>query len=54
MLMKYCEDHAILDMAYLDPTMVTEALVMKKHEKPENYIVNFFLEHHNKRYIFLP
>jgi hypothetical protein len=29
MLMKYCEDHTILDMAYLDPTMVTEALVMK-------------------------
>jgi hypothetical protein len=30
MLMKYCVDHAILDMVYLDPTMVTKALVMKK------------------------
>jgi hypothetical protein len=28
MMMKYCVDHTILDMAYLDPTMVTEALVM--------------------------
>jgi hypothetical protein len=54
MMMKYCEDHAILDMAYLDPTMVTEALVMKKPEETENYIVDFFLEHQNKRYIFLP
>jgi hypothetical protein len=41
-------------MAYLDPTMVTKALVMKKLEEMENYIVNFFLEHQNKRYIFLP
>jgi hypothetical protein len=48
MLMKYCEDHAILDMAYLDPTMVTEALVMKKPKEMEDYIVNFFLEHQNK------
>jgi hypothetical protein len=54
MMMKYCEDHAILDMAYLDPTMVTEALVMKKPEEIENYIMNFLLEHQNKRYIFLP
>jgi hypothetical protein len=54
MMMKYCEDHAILDMAYLNPTMITEALVMKKPEEIENYIVNFFLEHQNKRYIFLP
>jgi hypothetical protein len=35
-------------MAYLNPTMVTEALVMKKPEEMENYIVNFFLEHQNK------
>jgi hypothetical protein len=48
MIMKYCEDHAILNMAYLDPTMVTEALVMKKPEETENYIVDFFLEHQNK------
>ena len=54
MMIKYCEDHAILDMAYLDPTMVTKALEMKKPEETENYIVNFFLEHQNKRYIFLP
>jgi hypothetical protein len=45
MMIKYCEDHAILDMAYLDPTMVTEALVMKKPKEIENYIVDFFLEH---------
>jgi hypothetical protein len=45
MLMKYCEDHAVLDMAYLDPTMVNDALVMKKPEEIENYIVNLFLEH---------
>jgi hypothetical protein len=48
MMMKYCEDHKILDMAYLDPTMITEDLVMKKPEEIENYIVNFFLEHQNK------
>jgi hypothetical protein len=45
MMMKYCEDHAILDMAFFDPTMDTEALVMKKPEEIENYIVDFFLEH---------
>jgi hypothetical protein len=54
MMMKYCEDHTIWDMAYLDPTMITEALVTKKPGEIENYIVNFFLEHQNKRYIFLP
>jgi hypothetical protein len=54
MMMKYCEDHAIMDMAYLDPTMITEALVTKKPVEIENYIVNFFLEHQNKRYICLP
>jgi hypothetical protein len=48
MLMKFCEDHVILSMAYLDSTMVTEALVKKKHEKMEDCIVNFFLEHQNK------
>jgi hypothetical protein len=37
-----------LDMAYLDPMMVTEALVTKKPEKTENYIMDFFLEHQNK------
>jgi hypothetical protein len=45
MMMKYCEDHAILDMAFLDHTMVTEALVVKKLKETENYIVDFFLEH---------
>jgi hypothetical protein len=45
MLLKYCEDHTILSIAYLDPTMVTEALVQKKPEEIEDYIVNFFLEH---------
>jgi hypothetical protein len=35
-------------MSYLDPMMVTEALVMKKPEETENYIVDFFLEHQNK------
>jgi hypothetical protein len=48
MLMKYYEDHTILDMAYLNPMMVTEPLVMKKPEERENYIVNFFLECQNK------
>jgi hypothetical protein len=48
MLMKYCEDHEILSMAYLNPTMVTEALVKKKPGEIEDYIVNFFLEHQNK------
>jgi hypothetical protein len=43
-----------LDMAYLDPTMVTEVLVMKKPREMENYIVNSFLEHQNKGCIFLP
>jgi hypothetical protein len=42
MMMKYCKDHTILDMAFLDPTMVIEALVTKKPEEIENYIVNFF------------
>jgi hypothetical protein len=41
MLMKYCEDHRILSMAYLNPTMVTEALVKKKLEETDDYIVNF-------------
>jgi hypothetical protein len=54
MMMKYCEDHTILGMAYLDPTMITEALVMKKPKEMENYIVNFFMKDQNKRYIFLP
>jgi hypothetical protein len=54
MLMKYCEDQGILSMAYLDPMMVTGALVKKKPEETEDYIVNFFLEYLNKRYIFLP
>jgi hypothetical protein len=54
MMMKYCEDHRTLSMAYLDPTMVTEALVKKKPKEMEDYIVNFFLEHQNIRYIFLP
>ncbi len=53
MMMKYCEDHRTLSMAYLDPTMVTEALVMNFFKEMENYIVNFFLEHQNKCYIFL-
>jgi hypothetical protein len=53
MLMKYCEDHEILSMAYLDPTMVIEALVKKKPEETDDYTVNFFLEHQNKRFIFL-
>jgi hypothetical protein len=54
MLMKYCEDHAILSMAYLDPMMVLETLLKKKPKEIEDYIVNFFLGHQNKRYIFLP
>jgi hypothetical protein len=54
MMMKYCEDYTILDMAYLDPMMVAEASMMKKPGETENYNVNFFLEHQNKRYIFLP
>jgi hypothetical protein len=54
MLMKYCEDHVILSMAYLDSTMVTEALVKKKLEEIEDYMVNSFLKDQNKRYIFLP
>jgi hypothetical protein len=41
MLMKFCEDHEILSMAYLDHTMVTEALVKKKPEETEDYIVKF-------------
>jgi hypothetical protein len=44
MMMKYCEDHAILDMGFLDHMMATEALVTKKPEETENYIVDFFLE----------
>jgi hypothetical protein len=52
--MKYCEDHTILDMAFLGPTMVTEALVTKKPEEIENYILDFFLGHQKRRYIFLP
>jgi hypothetical protein len=44
----------MLDMAYLDPTTITEALVMKKPEEVENYIVNLFLKYQNKGYIFLP
>jgi hypothetical protein len=54
MLMKYREDHEIVSMAYLDPTMVSEALVKKKPEEMLDYIVNFFLKHQNKRHIFLP
>jgi hypothetical protein len=38
----------MLHMSYLDPTMNTEALVIKKPEEIENYIVDFFLEHQNK------
>jgi hypothetical protein len=38
MLMKYCEDHGILSMAYLDPTLVTEALVQKKPEETEDFV----------------
>jgi hypothetical protein len=48
MMIKYCEDHTILDMAYLDSTLVTEALVMKKPEEIENYIVDFLLKYQNK------
>jgi hypothetical protein len=48
MMMKYCEDHTILDMTFLDPMMVTEALVMKKPEEIENYIVDFFAKHQKK------
>jgi hypothetical protein len=36
------EDHEILSVAYLDPTMVTKALVKKKPKEMEDYIVNFF------------
>jgi hypothetical protein len=54
MMIKCCEDHTILDMPYLDPMMVTKALVMKKPEETENYNVDFFLEHQNRRYIFPP
>jgi hypothetical protein len=48
MMIKYYEDHTILDMAFLDPTMITEALVMKKLRETENYIMDFFLEHQKK------
>jgi hypothetical protein len=48
MMMKFYEDHIILSIAYLDPMMVTEALVKKKPEEMEDYIVNFFLKHQNK------
>jgi hypothetical protein len=48
MLMKYCEDHGILSMAYVDPMMVTEASVKKKAKEMEDNIVNFFLEHQNR------
>jgi hypothetical protein len=48
MMMKYCEDHTILDMAFLDSMMITEALVMKKPEEIENYIVDFFVKHQKK------
>jgi hypothetical protein len=34
--------------------MGIEALVKKKPKETEDYIINFFLEHQNKRYIFLP
>jgi hypothetical protein len=54
MLMKYCEDHRILSMTYLNPMMFTKALVKKIPDETEDYIVNCFLEHKNKRYIFLP
>jgi hypothetical protein len=54
MMIKYCEDHTTLDMAYLDSMMITEALVMKKPEETQNYIVNFILQYQNKWYIFLP
>jgi hypothetical protein len=43
MLIKFCEDHGILSMAYLNPTMVTEALVKKKLKETEDYIIHFFL-----------
>jgi hypothetical protein len=39
--MKYCEDHRILSMAYLEPTMVIEAMVKKKPKEMEDYIVIF-------------
>jgi hypothetical protein len=48
MMIKYCEEHAILDMAFLDPMTVIEALVTKKHKETENYIVYFFLKHQKK------
>jgi hypothetical protein len=48
MMMKFYEDHIILSIAYLDPMMVTEALVKKKPEEMEDYIINFFLKHQNK------
>jgi hypothetical protein len=54
MMIKYCEDHTTLDMAYLDSMMITEALVMKKPEETQNYIVNFILQYQNKWYMFLP
>jgi hypothetical protein len=47
-MMKYYENHTILDMAFLDPTMVPEALVMKKLDETKNYIMDFFLEHQKK------
>jgi hypothetical protein len=43
-----------LGYGFLDHMMVTEALVTKKPEETENYIVDFFLECQKKRYIFLP
>jgi hypothetical protein len=36
------------------PYDVTKALVMKKPKETENYIVDFFLEHQKKQYIFIP
>jgi hypothetical protein len=39
MLMKYCKDHTILTMAYLNLTMVIEALLKKKPKETEDYML---------------
>jgi hypothetical protein len=43
MQIKYCEEHQIYHVAYMDPTLVTDWLVKTKSITTEEYIVKVFL-----------
>jgi hypothetical protein len=54
MQVKYCEDHHIYNMVYIEPKFVSDTLVKNKSITMEDYIVQLYWAWQKMEYIFLP